>query len=108
MRGATRASVARPVRGPWSPAKASARGAGGGKRTPKRNVEFTSPPMARWRATVAEAETSEMHKGFTLWFTGMSGAGKSTISRLLELRLRQFGARVEVLDGDVVRTNLSK
>src|SRR5260370_13841023 len=49
-----------------------------------------------------------MHKGFTLWFTGMSGAGKSTISRLLELKLRQFGARVEVLDGDVVRTHLSK
>jgi adenylyl-sulfate kinase len=53
-------------------------------------------------------ETEEMHKGFTLWFTGMSGAGKSTISRLVELKLRQLGARVEVLDGDVVRTHLSK
>ena len=60
------------------------------------------------RDTVAEAEPKEMHKGFTVWFTGMSGAGKSTISRLLELKLRQFGARVEVLDGDVVRTHLSK
>ena len=49
-----------------------------------------------------------MHKGFTLWFTGMSGAGKSTISRILELKLRESGARVEVLDGDVVRTHLSK
>src|SRR5205807_8144257 len=49
-----------------------------------------------------------MHKGFTLWFTGMSGAGKSTIANLLEQRLRQFNARVEVLDGDVVRTYLSK
>jgi adenylyl-sulfate kinase len=56
----------------------------------------------------AETEPEQMHKGFTLWFTGMSGAGKSTISRLLELKLRQFGARVEVLDGDVVRTHLSK
>src|SRR5215510_12644853 len=49
-----------------------------------------------------------MHKGFTLWFTGMSGAGKSTISGLIEERLRAAGARVELLDGDVVRTRLSK
>ncbi len=48
------------------------------------------------------------YKGFTLWFTGLSGAGKSTLSRILEERLRRRGARVEVLDGDVVRTNLSK
>ena len=50
----------------------------------------------------------DMHKGFTIWFTGMSGAGKSTISGLLEARLRALGAKVEVLDGDVVRTHLSK
>src|SRR5437763_10270329 len=56
----------------------------------------------------AIGRTSRMHKGFTVWFTGMSGAGKSTISKLLETRLRQFNARVEVLDGDVVRTYLSK
>lgn len=49
-----------------------------------------------------------MRKGFTVWFTGMSGAGKSTISKLLEQRLRDAGAAVEVLDGDVVRTHLSK
>ena len=47
-------------------------------------------------------------KGFTLWFTGLSGAGKTTISRLLEGHLRERGLSVEVLDGDVVRTNLSK
>ena len=49
-----------------------------------------------------------MHKGFTLWFTGMSGAGKSTIANLLEQRLRELNARVEMLDGDAVRTYLSK
>jgi adenylyl-sulfate kinase len=49
-----------------------------------------------------------MHKGFTLWFTGMSGAGKSTISHVIEQRLRAHGAKVEVLDGDVVRTYLSR
>ena len=47
-------------------------------------------------------------KGFTLWFTGLSGAGKTTISRIVEDQLRERGSRVEVLDGDVVRENLSK
>ena len=49
-----------------------------------------------------------MHKGFVLWFTGLSGAGKSTISNIIEARLRAAGAEVELLDGDVVRTHLSK
>jgi adenylyl-sulfate kinase len=48
------------------------------------------------------------HKGFTLWFTGLSGAGKSTIAGILERQFRAAGARVEVLDGDVVRTHLSQ
>lgn len=48
------------------------------------------------------------HRGFTLWMTGMSGAGKSTISEILLRRFRAAGARVELLDGDVVRTHLSK
>jgi adenylylsulfate kinase len=47
-------------------------------------------------------------RGFTVWMTGLSGAGKSTISSLLEQRLRDAGLGVEVLDGDVVRTHLSK
>lgn len=49
-----------------------------------------------------------MHKGFTLWFTGLSGSGKSTLTDLLEAEFRRRGYKVEVLDGDVVRTNLSK
>jgi adenylylsulfate kinase len=48
------------------------------------------------------------HKGFTLWFTGLSGAGKSTISERIFDRLKSAGAKVELLDGDVVRTHLSK
>ena len=48
------------------------------------------------------------HTGFTLWLTGMSGAGKSTISDRIIERLRTAGARVELLDGDIVRTNLSQ
>jgi adenylylsulfate kinase len=49
-----------------------------------------------------------MTKGFTVWITGLSGAGKTTIAGELERVLRGRGHRVEVLDGDVVRTNLSK
>jgi adenylyl-sulfate kinase len=49
-----------------------------------------------------------MHKGFTLWFTGLSGAGKSTISERVYASLREAGAKVELLDGDIVRTHLSK
>jgi adenylylsulfate kinase len=47
-------------------------------------------------------------RGFTLWFTGLSGAGKTTIADIVERELRERGTRVEVLDGDIVRTNLSK
>ena len=47
-------------------------------------------------------------RGFTLWFTGLSGAGKTTISEIVERELKERGLRVEVLDGDIVRTNLSK
>jgi adenylylsulfate kinase len=47
-------------------------------------------------------------KGFVIWFTGLSGAGKSTIAEKLEPVLRERGRKVEMLDGDVVRTNLSK
>src|SRR5213593_4203509 len=47
-------------------------------------------------------------KGFTLWFTGLSGAGKSTLSVPVAAELRRAGHKVEVLDGDEVRTHLSK
>jgi len=49
-----------------------------------------------------------MHKGFTLWFTGLSGSGKSTLSERIHNRLIAAGAKVELLDGDEVRTHLSK
>lgn len=49
-----------------------------------------------------------MSKGFTLWFTGLSGAGKTTLTGAIVPRLRERGVRIEVLDGDEVRTNLSK
>lgn len=47
-------------------------------------------------------------RGFTLWLTGLSGAGKTTLAGLIATELRARGVSVEVLDGDEVRTNLSK
>jgi adenylyl-sulfate kinase len=47
------------------------------------------------------------HAGCTVWLAGLSGAGKSTLSALLFSRLREAGAKVELLDGDAVRANLS-
>lgn len=47
-------------------------------------------------------------RGVTLWFTGLSGAGKTTISHALEQKLRAQGCKVELLDGDIVRENLTK
>ncbi|MEJ8545118.1 adenylyl-sulfate kinase [Brevibacillus borstelensis] len=44
-----------------------------------------------------------MQKGVTVWFTGLSGSGKTTINRLVETQLRKTGIRVEVLDGDDIR-----
>src|SRR5262245_16646084 len=47
-------------------------------------------------------------EGFTLWFTGLSGAGKSTLAAAIAKELASHGRRIEILDGDEVRTNLSK
>jgi len=47
-------------------------------------------------------------KGFTLWLTGLSGAGKTTLAVALDREMRARGMAVEVLDGDEIRTNLSK
>ena len=51
---------------------------------------------------------NKLDRGFTLWFTGLSGAGKTTVAEIVEHELRERIGSVEVLDGDIVRTNLSK
>ena len=48
------------------------------------------------------------HKGFTLWFTGLSGSGKTTIAKLVAQQLRDRDLRVERLDGDIVRQSLTR
>ena len=47
-------------------------------------------------------------KGFTLWFTGLSGSGKTTIAKLVEAELRDRQLKVERLDGDIVRQSLTR
>ena len=75
-------------------------------------IHFADDGSVRRNVTAKQNEEQDlgnfMHKGFTLWFTGLSGAGKSTLSQMVARRLRECGAEVELLDGDVVRTRLSK
>jgi adenylylsulfate kinase len=54
------------------------------------------------------ARERERDRGFVVWLTGLSGAGKSTIATALAPELAAAGRRVELLDGDVVRTHLSR
>jgi sulfate adenylyltransferase len=66
---------------------------------------FTRPETAAILSTIS----LPLHQqGFCLWFTGLSGAGKSTIAEILAILLMEHGRQVTVLDGDVVRTHLSK
>lgn len=66
---------------------------------------FTRPEVAK---VLADAYPPRNHQGFCLWFTGLPSAGKSTIADIVALMLEEYGRRVSVLDGDVVRTHLSK
>ncbi len=66
---------------------------------------FTRPEVA---SILAEAHPPRHQQGFCLWFTGLPGSGKSTTAEILTTRLLEHGRQVTVLDGDVVRTHLSK
>ena len=55
-----------------------------------------------------EAREARLRKGVTVWFTGLPSSGKSTLARALERQLRKWNLKVELLDGDVVRTHFSK
>ena len=66
---------------------------------------FTRPEVAE---ILAETYPPRHRQGVCLWFTGLSGAGKSTTAEVLTILLLEYGRQVTVLDGDVVRTHLSK
>jgi sulfate adenylyltransferase len=73
-----------------------------GKRLP---AWFTRPEVAK----ILEQTYPLRHKqGFCIWFTGLSGAGKSTTAEILTVLLLQNGRQVTLLDGDVIRTHLSR
>lgn len=66
---------------------------------------FTRPEVAD---ILLETYPPRHKQGFCIWFTGLSGSGKSTTAEVLAVLLREHGREVTVLDGDVVRTHLSK
>ena len=66
---------------------------------------FTRPEVAD---ILSESYPPRHRQGVCLWFTGLSGAGKSTTAEVLTILLLEHGRQVTVLDGDVVRTHLSK
>ncbi len=67
-----------------------------------------SPNTVRHSATVSRSRREKMnrHKSVIIWFTGLSGSGKSTIAHTVEERLHQAGCRTFVFDGDNVRHGL--
>jgi sulfate adenylyltransferase len=73
-----------------------------GKRLPE---WFTRPETA---AILSKVSPPLHQRGFCLWFTGLSGAGKSTIAEILSVLLMEHGRQVTLLDGDIVRTHLSR
>ena len=66
---------------------------------------FSRPAVA---AILNETSPPKFRQGLTIWFTGLSGSGKSTIAHALVERLAEFGRNVSTLDGDEIRTHLSK
>jgi sulfate adenylyltransferase len=66
---------------------------------------FSRPAVA---AILNETSPPKFRQGLTIWFTGLSGSGKSTVAHALVERLAEFGRNVSILDGDEIRTHLSK
>jgi len=70
--------------------------------------------LPRWFArtetaiAIAESYPPRHKQGFCIWFTGLSAAGKSTTAEILTVLLQEFGRQVTLLDGDIVRNNLSR
>ncbi len=70
--------------------------------------EFTRPEVAQVLMDSMQPKEMAALKGVTVWFTGLSGAGKSTIAKNLSRKLEEMGIKFEILDGDIIRQNLTK
>ncbi len=70
--------------------------------------EFTRPEVAQVLMNSMKPKEMKSLKGVTVWFTGLSGAGKSTIAKNLSKELEKLGIKYEILDGDIIRQNLTK
>ncbi|MBI3317437.1 MAG: adenylyl-sulfate kinase [Candidatus Omnitrophica bacterium] len=60
------------------------------------------------KESIFDYPEAKLTRGVTLWFTGLPSSGKSTIARIIERQFRKWNLKVELLDGDVIRTHLSK
>ncbi|MHA2366584.1 MAG: sulfate adenylyltransferase [Candidatus Hodarchaeales archaeon] len=70
--------------------------------------EFTRPEVAQILREAYREMSKPKQKGVTIWFTGLSSSGKTTLSRQLEHYLKNQNRKVEILDGDIIRQNLTK
>jgi len=70
-------------------------------------VNDTNVTWHEHQVTRSSRESLNGHKGCVIWFTGLSGSGKSTIANTLDHKLHQWGKRSVVLDGDNVRHSLN-
>lgn len=73
-----------------------------------RNKMIRNNPKKGERGIIEVYRSEKREDGGVIWFTGISGAGKTTLSQIIGAELKQKGHRTEILDGDVIRTNLSK
>jgi sulfate adenylyltransferase len=85
----------------------SGRGLAAVRADARRSEELVLEPKQQTATPVGPSKAADL-RGAVLWFTGLSGAGKSTTAQIVAARLLEHGRQVTLLDGDVVRTHLSK
>jgi len=105
----TRTATARSTRSPPGSRRPTSRAPRSATTTLAKGLQlpewFSRPAVAE---ILNETSPPRFRQGLTIWFTGLSGSGKSTVAHALVERLAEFGRNVSMLDGDEIRTHLSK